>query len=339
MRRAYIGILSLLFMTLFIQTGCHRRPLEMEYRDGAQVSVVFDWSKSQLDPDGKTVLFYKDGESSPIIKISHRDTVTLWLQVGVYSVIGFNETFEDFDNISFRNTDRFSTIEAYVQEEGTIKATGDIVSAEPDILATAVVGEFFVTADMVEETRTRTNTKIPTKTLSPTLTLLLEPQRVVYPAVVDAYVEGMHNITSAGAYITGFTESIFLGTNKTSIYSTIQKCTFTQQIFDEGSTKNGHLIGNFNCFGLHDEQDMQAISGYTLDFRSVLRDGSLYEQSIVIDKNITTVYIEIGVEIRVQVGSLSPGNNDPIIIPDVEGESGWDIEVGEWEDVVVPIEF
>lgn len=343
MKKAFTGILFFSVLTLVFSTSCYRRDLDMDYIDGAEVSVVLDWSKAQINPDGATVLFYPEDGSTPISKISHSDTLVVWLQAGVYSVIAFNETMEDFDNISFRNTDRFATIEAYVQEEGTNKATGDVIYADPDILASAVEGEFSVTRDMVEETRTRTKTKTKTKAtslpLSPSLTVYMYPERVVYPAVVDAYVQGANNISSAGAYVTGFTESVFLATRTTSIYSTVQKCTFSSLVYDEGSTRNAHLVGTFNCFGLREQEDEQDISGYTLDFRSTLVDGSLFEKSIVIDKNISTVNVELGIEILVQVGEMAPGNNEPIIIPDVTGSGGWQVEVGNWEDVIVPIEL
>lgn len=344
--KRYTNILILAALVLLsVLTGCTRRPLDMEYIDHADVTVILDWTKADINPDGATIIFYPADSSTPTIKLSNEDTVTVSLQLGFYSIIAINETFEDFDYIKFRNTDQFGAIEAYVEEEGAIKA-GTILSANPDILASASMGEFEVTANMIEETRSKTKTKTKTKATEselidayPSLKLVLQPQRVVYPAVVTAYVDGMNRLSSAGAYVTGFTEGIFLATNRTSIYSTTQKFTFTERKFYDGSSENGYLRGYFNCFGLRERADGEDINGYTLNFRSILIDGSSFDLDKDISHNISEVEIEIGIQIQIALGAGDDPVNQPIVIPEVEGSGAWDVKVGEWEEIIVPIEF
>lgn len=346
--RKYTNIFTLAVLVLLsVLTGCTRRPLDMEYIDSAELTIILDWTKASIDPDGATIMIYPaNSSSSPIQKLSHEDTVTVSLPLGFYSIIAINETFEDFDNIKFRNTDQFGTIEAYVEEEGAIKA-GNILSANPDILATASMGDFEVTATMIEETRSKTKTKTKTKTKAdevalidayPSLKLVLQPERVVYPAVVTAYVQGMNRLSSAGAYITGFTEGVFLSTKSTSIYSTTQMFTFSERTFYEGSSENGYMKGYFNCFGLRERAEGEDISGYTLSFRSVLIDGSEYNLDRDVSHNISEVEIEIGIQLEVSLGTGAE-SDDPIVIPDVQGSGGWDINIGEWEDVIIPVDL
>lgn len=349
--RRYTNILTLtLLVILSVLTGCTRRPLDIEYIDSAELTVILDWSKAELNPDGATIMIYpaqNSSLSSPIQKLSHEDTVTVSLPLGFYSIIAINETFEDFDNIKFRNTDQFEAIEAFVEEEGANKA-GNILSANPDILASASLGDFEVTATMIEETRSKTKTKTKTKTKAeekalidafPSLKLVLQPQRVVYPAVVTAYVEGMNRISSAGAYVTGFTEGVFLATNRTSIYSTTQMFTFTERTFYDGSSENGYLRGTFNCFGLRERADNEDISGYTISFRSVLIDGNPFQLDRDVSHNISEVEIEVGIQIQISLGANQTAEDTPIVIPQVEGSGAWDVNVGEWEDVIIPIEL
>lgn len=345
MKRHLNILLMVLCMTAAIATGCHRRPLDMDYVDKAEMTVILDWTKADLDPNGATIIFYPADGSSPIVTLTNGDTTTVSLDLGFYSIIAFNETFEDFDNITFRNTDHFETIEAFVDEEGANKA-GNVISANPDILASVSVGEFQVTADMIEQTRSKTKTKTKTKAEAealieayPNLVLTLAPLRVVYPAIVTARVKGLERVSSAGAYVVGFTEGVFLSTSKTSIYSTTQKFTFTERKFNDGSTTEGYLRGKFNCFGLRERAEGEAISGYTLSFRSILIDGSDFIEDRNISNNIHQIELEIGLEILVDLGQGTSSGDDPFVIPEVQGGGGWDVKIDEWEDVIVPIEF
>ena len=347
MKGRYNILFIILAVATLFTTGCHRRPLDMDYVDKAELTIILDWSKAQIDPNGATIIFYPADGSSPITKLTNQDTTTVSLDIGFYSIIAFNETFRDFDNISFRNTDYFETIEAYVKEEGANKA-GDVISANPDILASVSVGEYQVTADMIEQTRSKTKTKTKTKTKAdadalidayPNLVITLQPLRVVYPAVVTAKIIGLERISSAGAYVVGFSEGVFLSTGKTSIYSTTQKFTFTERTFNEGSSTEGYLRGNFNCFGLRYRDEGTPITGYTLSFRSILIDGSDFIEDRDISNKIRQIELEIGLEILVDLGDTGVGGDDPYVIPDVKGEGGWDVKVDEWEEVIVPIEF
>ncbi len=322
---------------LVLASSCVRRDLDMEYLDSAEIAVVFDWSRAKINPDGATVTFFPIDGGEPIVKLTHSDTTIVSLKVGRYSIIGFNETTVDFDNIEFRGTDHFATYEAVVKKED-IKAD-PVIWKNPDILASASIGDFVVTTDMVQETRTRTRTKTRTKSrslvLSPSLTITLQPRRVVYPAVVVAKIHGLNNIAASGAYVSGFTEAVNLSNYKTSSYSTRQKFPFSKITYTDGSTRNGTASGTLTSFGLRDHQGEAGLNGYDLDFRATLKDGSGFDRKFDISASITTVNIEIGIQINIDIGL---GEGGPIIIPDIGGGGGgWNIKVGDWEEVIVPI--
>ncbi len=319
---------------LVLASSCVRRDLDMEYIDSAEIAVVFDWTKADINPDGATITFFPIDGGAPIVKLTHSDTTIVALKVGRYSIIGFNETTVDFDNIEFRGTDHFATYEAVLKKEAS--KTDPNIWGNPDILASASIGDFVVTTDMVQETRTRTRTKTRTKSkslvLSPSLTITLQPRRVVYPAVVVAKINGLNNISAAGAYVSGFTESVNLSNYKTSPFSTRQKFSFSEVKYEAGSPRNGSATGTFTSFGLRDQQGGPELSGYDLDFRATLKDGSGFSRSFDISSSISTINIEIGIQINIKIGL-----EEPIVIPDVGGEGGWKIDVGEWDEVVIPI--
>ncbi len=103
--------------TLVLASSCVRRDLDMEYIDSAELSVVFDWSLAKIRPDGATIIFFPVDGKEPIVKLTHTDTTVVSLKMGRYSIIGFNETTVDFDNIEFRGTDHFATFEAVIKKE------------------------------------------------------------------------------------------------------------------------------------------------------------------------------------------------------------------------------
>jgi hypothetical protein len=326
-------IIKLLFVIAIVPMldSCYFRPLDYSYDNRAELTFIVDWSETGIDPNGLTISVYPtDGESSVITKLSHSDTTTVMVPMGTYNILVMNETFEDFDYIRFNNQRSFDNIEAKVKGSSQTGA-GVTVSGDPDKFAYKTIENFEVTHEMLRKSRIKTPGKLVDE-----LTVYVTPQNAVYPVKVVAVVEGIDKVASAGAYITGFSDGVHIASYTTSQTPTIQKVTFTNREFDDGSTKNGRLRGEFTSFGLRGKTkaDLQ-LDGYLFDFRAVLVDGQNFTET----RPINTRIVEVGegreyyIEIRVGF------ENDPIVIPDVHGTGGWNVEVGDWEEVIIPIIF
>lgn len=317
-------------------SSCIRRPIDYEYTDKAAVTVILDWSKAGIDPNGATVLLYPADGSKFLQVLTQTDTAVVNLAVGGYTILAFNETFSDMDNILFRGEDEVSALEAYLTEEGIRASGGETVFGNPEILASAVKADFQVTLDMVRKTRAQAKaTKEGTRSFDPDLTVRIAPERLVHEVTVTAYVKGLGGVSSAGAYIHGFAESVFLAEGRYSENGVTQKVAFTERKFNEGSEVYGYLRGEFNCFGPKGGFEA-AVKGYSVTFRAALGDGTFFEQSFGLDeRNITYGKGDYALDVKIVIASPE----DPIVIPTISGDGGWKVDVDEWDDRTVPIEF
>ena len=365
-RRLTIRLL-LLAVTVLSAAACHWRELDYDYIDTAQITIIYDWSESGLNTkaaeaavrpgdaiNGRTAVFYPMDGGLPIIKLSHRDTVTVNLNVGQYRAVFFNETFEDFDGIRFDGTDSFDDLKARLKQDRVTRTKGDVdVAREPDMLAIDMMVPFEVTEEMVNFTRAMESRKSKGQggNLSKSELLMMEdamtvtviPRSVVLPVKVDVVVLGIDDIVSAGAYITGFAGGYDFSSRRASEDAVTHRLTFSERSFFDGSDKNGTLKGEFQSFGLRKQDGRR--SGYKFEFRAILSDGSAFEETRDIDELITEASEDGHLVIRIHIGTdtESGGTNPPIVIPDVEpvgGDEGmWKVDVGGWEEVTVPVDF
>lgn len=354
---------------VILSAACEWRELDYDYIDTARFKLIFDWSKSSLnvggkavsgaikpgDPiNGRTAVFFPADGGAPILKMSHSDTMSVNLLVGDYYAAFFNETYDDFDNISFTGTGSFEQLQAVLKEDSKSSAKAvKSIFREPDILSVETLVPFTVTEDMVKYTRameTR-NTKMLSnvmgvqqmKKVAESMTVTVTPQDVVYPVEVDVVVHGMDNITSAGVYITGFAGGFDFSEGKASRDAVTHKVNLSEKVFEPGSDKDGLMKGYFTSFGLRGQDGAGALTDYSIEFRASLIDGTVFSETRSINDLITQLKEDGHLYIQVYVGAdVGGGGADPpIIIPDVEpvgGDDGmWHVNVGDWDEVVVPI--
>ena len=360
MNRRLIFRLLLLAAAALSAAACHWRDLDYDYIDTAQITIIYDWSESGLATkaqttsivpgdviNGRTAAFYPVDGGAPVIKLSHSDTVKVNLLVGQYRAVFFNETFDDFDAITFEGIDTFEKLEARLKHDQVTRTKGDmLIAREPDILAIDMLDPFEVTEDMVRFTRY--NESIKSKAaggsteIEDEMTVKVTPRSVVRPVMVDVTIQGIDDIASAGAYITGFADGYDFSERKPSDEAATHRLTFTERTFFEGSDTDGKLEGRFQSFGLRPQNG--SLSGYEFEFRALLIDGTAYEETRSINDLITETSADGHLVIKVSIGSgkQGGGSDPPIVIPDVEpvdSGDGWQIDVGDWEEVVVPIDM
>lgn len=353
--------------------SCQWRDLDYEFIDTARITIIYNWEQSGLRTkannaavnqgdfiNGRTAAFYPMNGGDPVIKMSHSDTVTVNLLVGQYAAVFFNETFDDFDNIRFTGTESFDLLEAWAKDDivATTRANSTI-ARQPDILAVESMVPFEVTEDMVRytrivETRKSKGTKNGEfksdddwRSVEEAMTVETRPRSVVKKVVIDVNVEGLDNVAVAGGYVSGFAGGYDFSLGRQNSTSVSHKITFTDQEFLPDSDTDGVLRSEFQCFGYRDGISVN-LSGYTFDFRAVLVNGEVYQEQRDIDELITEVEEDGSIVLHITIGTHKGGTGSgddedaPIKVPEVErvgGDGMWLVNVGDWDEIVVPIDM
>ncbi len=160
----YIAALLAIATTL----SCVRQELEESSQFLAYVPVTIDWDESNLESTGVdrianvSILFYPKDGSSPVTTISDNLTYNLvTLPIGEYSVLIYNDIYNNIRNITFDNTSSFDEISTRITEDydtSPLYYTSD----EPETLALDHgrvawyhLEDFTVDKTMVEYTRSQ----------------------------------------------------------------------------------------------------------------------------------------------------------------------------------------
>ena len=116
---------QLLFFCLLcvsiLLVSCERR--DLTYYEVSEITLTADWNDSGLDDKeqkyGATAVFYpRNGGEPKIFMMGDRSGDAVRLPMGVYDIIVFNRSFNDFSNIAFRGNS-YETLEAYARKVET----------------------------------------------------------------------------------------------------------------------------------------------------------------------------------------------------------------------------
>ncbi len=335
--------LLILLLLLLLLTSCERRPLvdpesSVNY---AEVVVEFDWELAGMSPTGMTAIFYPTDGGTPLVHKTGDLVSTVRLREGTYHVVGFNYSFDEFDGILFRGTDRYETIEAYatpqkdVTTRGGTQVTG--VTAHPDILAVDRIGNFEVTAEMVRQTteqvrsrQTRGTVTLANADTRSAARVVLTPMRAVAPGYVKVHLKGLNYVRSARGVITGLSGSYFLGEGKASPESCAMVFDFGSPTYNEGSKLDGTVEGSFTTFGLLPEDAAtrgQARYGLLFSATLVDKEQTSFEPYFDVTDLIrqeVDVNLNILLRLDIEIGEVDV----PEVKPDDEG--AFDVNVGDW---------
>lgn len=259
------SILSLLLLVSFT-ISCQR--VELTYDDTGDYDIIqidMDWSRAGMNPDGATVVFYPKNNGTPIKVLLTSNSQTVKLKKGIYSIIAINNSFNDLDNIVFRNTNRYETIEAYAKPIGRpakIRTDNNLFAKGLDRLAIAKSDYFEVTQDMVNATQTRIMATKNGTSITPLTTLTIQPILSILPITVNVKTKGIQNVRYAQGVLTGLSEGILLSNYK--LTSNLISHFFDFMIVPSVSDySTGYMSAQIASFGFP-EEIMQGISHPTV---------------------------------------------------------------------------
>lgn len=342
MRERYIYYIGIL--TLLIFTGCERRPLEDDFVEVAQVMVEIDWQQSGMEPGEASVLFYPQdgGEMQPLYIYGNQGFIKL--KVGKYSVVTFNNKFDDFDAIGFRGTDKYATLQAYLKPTNIADykpASGEKTVDNPDMLVSDSQDEFVVTQAMADRTHTEmvrqqnTGTKAPYNS-TPDITLSMKA--VTIQTNLSVHVRNLYLIrkgTQSGI-IKGFSEAISLSTRKPISTSVTQFLELPEAKYYEDNYKDGVMRGTLTVFGECPVAEGASKQKVYFMLRSMLRDepSTFFTNEVEVTKQIEYHY-DTGLQISLEIGADAAKENPPIVVPPVDlgdANSGFNPDIDDWEE-------
>lgn len=337
MRKRLMIILLMSIATLLFITSCdNRREMFSQRMITGKVNIYLDWENVKSTPNGGSVVFFPDTASkshfmtkSKILVMMNNNYEEIMVPYMNYHIISFNETYEDFDYIKFREIDSFEDFEAYTESitvsSKYTKANEYVVTASPDALY----------IDNVDTIKVERN-----ETYDSEYDLYLTPERISPLISFNIYIEGMDNMASSGsaASLSGMAEGVNMKTLTPNATSIAHMLKIDDRTFFENSYQNGFTTGQLYTFGINEESTEKNI--LTIYIR--LRNG---EDFPPIEYDITEKLKELrnkerGKNLIITLDiALGLTDDDPkIILPYVEDKDdpgeGFDPKVDDWGEEI-----
>ena len=346
MMRSLIYLAIVLTMML---TGCERRPLEVYYHNVARVRVNVDWETYFGEkPSGMTMLLYKDGDQATISRTDHNVTTqTFNLSPGMYKLMVFNLSPDEFGSIRFENINSYENATARARDITTRVPkrwdAGIRFMADPEPIGVAV-DQFEITEEMIKDYlvfvdyRQRNN--------------LPDTTDIVYNEVVDpmtthlnvrVMVKGFKSMRSVEASITGMSDGFHMTRVDRTTETGIMLLDSWNATAIEGEDNKGWITTSISTFGLpfgKEKAETREPEENVLTLAFLLKDGNVKTFTYNVGKIMkyltpsgdaltkAEVLRDIDVEIVI---------DDPIDSPDLPpvddaDASGFDAHVDDWEE-------
>lgn len=325
--------------------SCDRR--EITYYMESEITILADWSQADLSEQenhyGATAVFFPQGGGEPKrVLMGDRTRQKVRLPAGVYDVVLFNRSFDDFGAVAFRG-DLYHEFCATAHKVETrvnpeTRATTRVIVQTPEDVAAGTHTAFEVTEAMLGNYSAEAQARMQSRAVGndtraeeddpERYTLRLKPEKLTQRVNVTLHIEGLHNVHHAVGVIDGVSESVSLCNGSPVGDPVSQQFVLTDIAFEEGSPFDGVMTGTFNVFGL-DCSDLRNLTFtfYLADGETIVTHG--FEAEIIRTETSFEYYITLA----------------PPPMPDVkptEGEdAGFDVDVNGWgepEDVEVPVD-
>lgn len=347
------------FIVLAVVTvaSCVRRDIYEEGKTPVPVVVQMSWRNLGGDPTGATICFYpEDGTTPFIFKTNSVGNALVEVPSGFYTVMVFNRTVDEFGTMHFAGMEGLGTARAILDGKyygwvGTADSVGYTVY-EPELIVSGRTDHFEVRerANGVikehENTREITRADVSYNPLDPNVpdTVKVVPQRMLYEANFNVMVNGIQNVKSVRAYVTGMAGGEYLATRASNeLLATHVLENWTVERRAEDYTK-GYLKTTFNCFGL----PVQYKNNKLPENEYLYLQVRLIDGQTIITKgyNIGDLIMQYDDELEVDliIGLRTRPGDEPLDLPDVKpeggSESGFDANLedwGEYQDVIIPM--
>lgn len=318
---------------VLLAAACTFRPLYIEGETPVKVLVIPDWTQLGSLPTGASINFYPELKAKywPF-RTNSVSKAMVSVPSGYYSVMVFNRTTDEFGSMSFDGMDQLGTARAVLESRlfpwvGRADSIGRTVY-EAEELVVGRTDHFQVRSQLERETELWERGKesgISSEELIDSVEVVT--QRVPYIGSVVVRVNGVHNIRSVRAYITGMAGDAYLATRTAGDSLATHVLESWKLTRDDNDYTKGYVTATFSCFGLPERylgNPHEKNNKLLLQFRLV--DNTTVIQEIryvgdVADQNEAERTVTFHAEVSL-----------PDVKPDDGSESGFVVTITDWED-------
>ena len=349
MKQMVRSLIYLAIVLTMVLTGCERRPLEVYYHNVARVRVNVDWETYFGEkPSGMTMLLYKDGDQATISRTDHNVTTqTFNLSPGMYKLMVFNLSPDEFGSIRFENINSYENATARARDiTSRVRRMWDAgvrYMTDPEPIGVAV-DQFEITEEMIKDYlvfvdyRQRNN--------------LPDTTDIVYNEVVDpmtthlnvrVMVKGFKSMRSVEASITGMSDGFHMTRVDRTTETGIMLLDSWNATAIEGEDNKGWITTSISTFGLpfgKEKAENREPEENVLTLAFLLKDGNVKTFTYNVGKimkyltpsgdALTKAEVLRDIEVEIVI-------DDPIDSPDLPpvddaDASGFDAHVDDWEE-------
>lgn len=340
---------NLLGLLLLLLTSCNHKELCYNHPHTAPVRVDVDWRRFEPyeKPTGMTLTLFPEAGQQVFTRQSNTTThAVMNLPADRYHVLVYNQSPSEFGSFRFQNTDDPLLVSVVSEEHSSRWYTGrgdnDRVATEPEWLGVGNYSDAEVTEAMVEEQAYIMQGISKQPRNGEPVIATVTPENVIHTISVEVHIQGMHNLRSARASLTGLAEGYYLAQSKrmdTEVTHLIEEWAATR---DDVDPTKGYIESSFTCFGLpgnhakQAEENILTLDLLLVDNRTiktfVFHVGDKFTESL----NESGVETEVHLELYLKL--LQDLNGDPIVLPDVKPEdgsgSGFSATVDDWGEEI-----
>jgi hypothetical protein len=342
-------MLLVLVAVIGIMQGCERRPLEGNFDpETALIPVHIDWSKSGVPVEqmhrASILLFPEAG--GEVLEYRMEKSLTddeIQVPVGVYSVIVFNETIDptDWEFIDFTDKDSYQNFAAVAlpvtESRGFYSRADNLPLIEnPDPLAVWSLARFEVTKEILLRSRSRSRSSRAASRAEEALDETIDGLSNIVPTprietmTITAQVTNLASSMQVTGILDGMSTGVYMASGEKMTTTGAHAFILNGRVYDENE-KDGTTTKTFNIFG---RKPPTAHIDLYIDF--LLNDGILHpRQSFDATDMITSIPDTAPPADKIEIGYSDLPPDHPIELPDMDVNAG--INVGEWNDVIVPL--
>lgn len=320
--------------TALAAASCALRPLYIEGETPMEVLVITDWTQLGADPEGATIYFYPEGGAAPWVFLTNSVArATVKVPSGYYTVMVFNKSVNEFGSMYFRDMDTLGTAKAILDDKlfswvGRADSIGRTVY-EPEEIVVGRRDHFQVRAQSEREIWQREH-GLPIDPKAIVDSVIVTPQRVRYTGTVYVRINGIQNIRSVRAYLTGMGGEAYLATRSSGEALATHVLESWSISRDATDYTKGYIVSEFKCFGLpeqyiidrYDKNNKLFMQFQLVDNETVIQEiryvGSIVQQND--DERTVTIFLE------------TPAITLPDVKPAGGSESGFDVSFQDWTD-------
>lgn len=357
LRRIALVLTTVMLICFF--GGCRQDELCYLHPHKMPVRVNVDWKRffPFERPTGMTVMLFSDDENGTVYTELTNTTTHAYVHIpaGTYHTLVFNQSITEFGSFSFRDMGTHATAVVASQVGSRWYTRGEYGTVAVESEWMAVGNEYDCVLDQQEIIEHGTITVKKNNTKSGAESEIVEedyilahvtPRNIIQTVRIFVHIDGIYNLRSARAALSGLSEGYLLTQGKTLNSEVTYLVEEFKETRDSNDPTKGYIEGSFTCFGLPD------------DHQATVQENSLFLQCLLVDnETIKTFDIPVGDQIEKVITEMTCQENGETLteehielhlhvqieLPDVEpaggGSSGFDAEVEDWEeeDVDVPM--